>query len=303
MNTIGELAVLDANAAAAPGSADKMPSLVVSPETGASSPLLKVNFDSRIFMLILLFAMSFARSVPAFAQSLPAPRTILWAWQRSEDLSYIDPQEFAVAYLACSVLLSGSEVKTIWRQQPLKVPIQTVLIPVVRLDTDTKHPASFDAKMLHDLTALITRAASRPRSSGIQIDFDARLTERVFYTQVLTELRQSLPPNTPISITALASWCLFDNWLTGLPVSETVPMMFSLGNERAKVLNYFSAGNQFRHAGCCDALGISLEDPPVNALMIPLTKHRKIPLRLYVYTKSAWTREKVDKVRLLAGDP
>lgn len=28
------------------------------------------------------------------------PRTILWAWERPEDLEFLDPREFAVAFLA-----------------------------------------------------------------------------------------------------------------------------------------------------------------------------------------------------------
>ncbi|MBY0550082.1 MAG: DUF3142 domain-containing protein [Candidatus Obscuribacterales bacterium] len=261
---------------------------------------------SRItFSLAILLTILLAQSIPrtSSAATLQSPRTILWAWHRSEDLSYIDPREFAVAYLACSVLLSGNEVRTNWRQQPLKVPERTILMPVVRVDTDPKQTPTLDSKMVRNLTGLIARIASRPRSSRIQVDFDARLSERDFYRQLLTEVRQTVPAQMPLSITALASWCLFDNWLANLPVSETVPMMFSLGTERTKVLNYFRSGKQFLHPGCCDALGVSLEDSEVNALMIPLSKQRKIPPRLYVFTRSAWTREKVETVRLLAGDP
>lgn len=255
------------------------------------------------FLALMLLMLLLVTSAPSGSATLQSPRTILWAWQRSEDLSYIDPDEFAVAYLACSVLLSGTEVKTIWRQQPLKVPERALLIPVVRVDSDRKRTPTLDSKMVRDLTALIARTAGRPRSSRIQIDFDARQSERDFYKQLLTEVRQSVPAQIPLSITALASWCLFDNWLSNLSVSETVPMMFSLGADRAKILNYFRSGKPFLHKGCCDALGVSLEDSEVNALMIPLSKQRKIPPRLYVFTRSAWTEKKVETVRLLAGEP
>lgn len=202
----------------------------------------RIQLLPRILPTLLLLLM---HSIPTSrAAALQSPSTILWAWQRSEDLSYIDPDEFAVAYLACSVLLSGNEVKTIWRQQPLKVPDRTILIPVVRVDSDGKRTPTLDSKMVRDLTALIARTAGRPRSSRIQIDFDARQSERDFYKQLLTEVRQSVPAQIPLSITALASWCLFDNWLSELPVSETVPMMFSLAPKEQKYLTTSVPGNR-----------------------------------------------------------
>jgi hypothetical protein len=35
------------------------------------------------------------------------PRVILWAWDRSEDLSFIDPHKAGVAYLARTLYLEG----------------------------------------------------------------------------------------------------------------------------------------------------------------------------------------------------
>jgi len=33
----------------------------------------------------------------------------------------------------------------------------------------------------------------------------------------------------PLSITALTSWCAYDDWISSLPVDEAVPMFFRMG--------------------------------------------------------------------------
>jgi hypothetical protein len=62
--------------------------------------------------------------------------------------------------------------------------------------------------------------ARRPGISGIQVDFDATASERRFYRELVIDLRRLLPDSVPLSITALASWCLDDNWISGLPADE-----------------------------------------------------------------------------------
>src|SRR2546425_7092673 len=47
------------------------------------------------------------------------PRIVLWAWERPEDLSPFDPQRFAVAFLAQTLILKGDDVVLNPRRQPL----------------------------------------------------------------------------------------------------------------------------------------------------------------------------------------
>lgn len=230
------------------------------------------------------------------------PRKILWAWKRAENLSSIDPQEFAVAYLACHVFIEGEEVKWQWRNQPLKLPEHTSVIPVVRIDVMHKEKAALSEEQLKKTLHLIERAASAENSAQIQIDFDALETERGFYRSLLERLRKTLPSSMPISITALVSWCLFDNWIQNLPVDESVPMMFSLGTEREKVLLHFRSGKDFLDKRSRQSLGLSLEDAGVNQLMIPITQQRKMPVRIYVFTRTAWTDKKIHTARTMLSN-
>src|SRR5258708_4017127 len=72
-------------------------------------------------------------------QSAPAnrmrrlPHVILWAWERHEDLSFIDPRKVGVAYLAGTLYLRGDRVVIRPMRQPLIVPEDSFMIPVVRI--------------------------------------------------------------------------------------------------------------------------------------------------------------------------
>ena len=89
--------------------------------------------------------------------------------------------------------------------------------------------------------------------------------------------------------------------MSDLPVVETVPMMFSLGRDRQKILFYFKSHTQFLAKSCCDSLGISLEDSEVNDLIIPKIKQGATPIRVYVFTKTRWTAAKVQEVQSILG--
>jgi hypothetical protein len=50
-----------------------------------------------------------------------SPNVILWAWERPENLEFVDSNKISVAFLAQTIELSDNEVKLISRRQPLKV--------------------------------------------------------------------------------------------------------------------------------------------------------------------------------------
>lgn len=233
--------------------------------------------------------------------ALELPIKVLWAWERAEDLSKIDHKEFGVAFLSCHVFIKGEKVIPHWRNQPMRVPDGTIVEPTIRIDIDRSEKATLSDAQIEQIVRVVTKAAKARNTAQVQIDFDALQNERNFYCQLLEKLRQELPESTPISITALASWCLYDNWIKNLPVAETVPMMFSLGRDRQKVLMHFRKGGNFLDARCNQSLGLSLEDTETNELMIPLLKKRKMPARVYVFTRTPWTDKKILEVHSLLG--
>lgn len=253
-------------------------------------------------LLLQMQAIAAEKSASKPSLQISTPNKILWAWKRAEDLSDIDPHQFGVAYLACHVFIDGNNIKWETRNQPLKIPPRTKVVPTVRIDVIRREKPELSNQQIEKIAWHIQKAARVANAAAIQIDFDALESERPFYRSLLQYLRKTLPSTMPISITALASWCLFDNWITDLPIDEAVPMMFSLGREREKVLLYFQKHHDFLDERANGSLGLSLEDTRVNELMIPIAQKRKIPVRVYVFTKTAWTPKKIQAVKSLLGE-
>ena len=72
---------------------------------------------------------------PPFERRMKAvPRLVLWAWERPEDLRFLDPQPVAVAFLAGTVELRHAEMGFRPRLQPLHVSRRMKLLAVVRVE-------------------------------------------------------------------------------------------------------------------------------------------------------------------------
>lgn len=216
---------------------------------------------------------------------------MLWAWERPEDLSFIDPRQVGVAYLAQTVTLSGEHCRTRPRVQPLKLPIGAKVCAVTRIEVDARQPTAFSPRQADMIVHSIEKIAAMHHLDAVQIDFDAKLDERQFYSSLLKQLRTALPPNVGLSITALASWCLYDRWLADLPVDEAVPMMFRMGHDRQKVLLHFQGSRGFAHAVCSNSLGVSLDEPDVNTVIEKLLVEPASAPRVYVFSPHRWTKE------------
>jgi Protein of unknown function (DUF3142) len=209
------------------------------------------------------------------------PRVILWAWERPEALHFIDVQAVGIAFLARTLYLTGSDVIIRPRLQPFSAPPNTQLMAVVRMASDRWRPPDLSASQSEMVTAAIAEVGALSGIQALQVDFDAAVSQRPFYRGVLHQLRRQLPTSMPLSITALASWCIFDDWLTGLPVDEIVPMVFRMGADQHRVRRYLAEAD-FRAAACRHSLGISTDEP------MPALRPGR---RLYVFHPHAWRLE------------
>lgn len=215
------------------------------------------------------------------------PQTILWAWERPESLEFLDPREFAVAFLAQTLILKGDEVIFKPRRQPLHVGEETKLIAVTRIESQktTGTPTSLSPAQRRKLVDLVLKTPQLKNVSAVQIDFDAALSEREFYRSFLNELRQQLPDNVPLSMTALASFCIGDRWLEDLPVDEAIPMIFRMGADSDTIKSFLAGGNDFNEPLCRRSYGIATDEP----IQLKL----KQPRRRYIFNVRAWTAEDV----------
>ena len=207
------------------------------------------------------------------------PRVILWAWERPEDLRFINPQEIGVAYLAATITLSGDRVAIRPRLQPLALAPATRRIAVARIETDNRTRPLFSDEQRRRVVAALTALSQGEEVAAVQIDFDARASERTFYRALLVDLRNELPVTTRLSITALASWCLGDNWIADLPIDEAVPMLFRMGSVNQPYLHLAQSRSDARQE-CRGALGVSVDEPrSVDA----------VRRRIYIFNPRPWT--------------
>ena len=212
------------------------------------------------------------------------PRIVLWAWERPNDLSFPEARGIGVAFLAVTVSLAGDTITIRPRLQPLAVLRQSPLVAVARVETDRNRRPQFTDGQLHRAASTIARLGFTPGIAGVQIDFDAQASERRFYGDLLREVRQALPPAMALSITALASWCMEDGWVGGLPVDEAVPMLYRMGPDARDILSRLDKGKDFANDLCRRSVGVSLDE------QIPMLPKGR---RLYVFTPGSWSRKSV----------
>jgi len=205
------------------------------------------------------------------------PRTTLWAWETPSSFLDIDPQRFAVAYLDQTIVVEDG-IHVILRRQPLAIAPHTRLIAVTRIEA---HPGATDLSdpaLPTKLAGIIADSLTRRGADAIQVDFDARQSQRPFYSSVLAALRRRLATRVPLSITALASWCAYDDWIGDLPIDEAVPMYFRMGPDHPASeipgWNY-----PVREPLCRGRAGVSMDEawPKLET-----------GTRLYVFHRGAW---------------
>lgn len=216
---------------------------------------------------------------------------MLWAWERPEDLRFIDPETTGVAFLAQTIILKNDEVMRIGRRQPLRVPDGSFLMAVTRIETGkgAENRAELSADQASRTAGLIERTLELPHVKAVQVDFDAVVSERKFYRTLLSELKKSLPEKTPLSITSLASWCVGDRWFRDLPVDEVVPMAFEMGTDSAKIRAFLSDGNDWSEPACRESYGLLAGDPLVGSV--------DSSRRIYFFKRSAWAPSDNEQVK------
>lgn len=210
------------------------------------------------------------------------PPVILWAWERPEVVNFIDPSEVGIAFLAKTLRLRGKKVIIRPRLQPLQVPRSTVLMAVARIEVDRFEPPPFSSDQQAQVVSAIAELTRLSNIAALQVDFDATTSERAFYRGVLYDLRSRLPKAIGLSITALASWCIHDDWLSGLPIDEAVPMLYRMGVDRKQVLLHLEAGRDFRPALCRQSIGVSTDEPRSR---LPAGR------RVYIFHPRPWSEE------------
>ncbi len=211
------------------------------------------------------------------------PKLMLWAWERPEDLRGLDPAKVGVAYLCQTLTVQGDRLIRAPRLQPLRVPPSAKLMAVTRIEVGRATPLAA-SPALRDAVVDAVLHELRSGVLGVQIDFDAKLSERPFYAELLRELRRRMEPKMPLSMTALASWSFSDDWIKDLPVDEAVPMCFDMGADTPFILKRLGAHHDFRSPLARRSTGVGLQQP------LPWMPGRLFEQRrVYVFSHEPWT--------------
>lgn len=243
-----------------------------------------------IFFAILILACKPHNQVNPKLDS-EMPNKIIWAWERPEDLRFLDSKEYGVAFLAQTIFLENDRVTPKPRRQPLEMAPGTYVIAVTRIETNkkTNQRPNYSPEMIEKTASLVRSTLELPEVKAIQIDFDAVLSEREFYRLVMKKIRERLPADTPLTMTSLASWCTGDAWFNDFPVDEAVPMAFQMGSDEEKIKTYLRNGNDWREPLCRGSYGISIDDP----LNVELKPGR----RVYYFKNSAWVQAGLEGIK------
>jgi hypothetical protein len=214
------------------------------------------------------------------------PPTIVWAWERREDLRWL-PGGVGVAYVASAVDLAGPRIRIAPRAKPLLVNADTRVIPVVHVDASWREPPELNTAqrqaLVDQVLIVARRAAVQNGVRVVQLDFEARLSQREFLADVVRDIRAQLAPTTALSITALASWCMGDYWLSNVQADELVPMAFRMGRDSERLRRQL-AQQGFVHSRCQDAVGLATDEPLAG-------KAATQAKRRYYFSPTSWTPE------------
>jgi hypothetical protein len=218
---------------------------------------------------------------------LDLPPLMLWAWDRDDDLRFVDTRTTGVAALAATLTLRGEGVALAPRHNPLALPEGVSRVAVAHVETDRAEPPALNAEQLRRFVDALAAVSDEVPHRVLQIDYEAVASQRDFFIDAIAALRRRLP-GAAISVTALASWCFNESWTGRIEADEVVPMLFRMGYDGRRVRARFENGGDFQGTQCRSSFGIATDELPA-----------KLPpgRRVYVFSPRRWTSQSYDIVR------
>ena len=239
-------------------------------------------------LVVLLLALAGDRMTGSRAGvRVDLPPLMLWAWDRDDDLRFVDTHTTGVAYLAATLTLRGEGVALTPRHNPLALPEGVSRVAVAHVETDRAESPVLNAEQLRRFVETLAAVSDEVPHRVLQVDYEAVASQRDFLIDAIAALRRRLP-GAAISVTALASWCVNESWTGRLVADEVVPMLFRMGYDGRRVRARFANGGDFRGTECRSSLGVATDELPA---VLPPGR------RVYVFSPRRWTPESYDIVR------
>lgn len=207
--------------------------------------------------LLLAALIGFASPGVRAAEALP--QVLWWYWDRPAAQLPPPAPGIGAAVVVAHVLLSGEAAIRQRRRSALPLPDTVAILPVIHVEIDPGRPFAGTPAQLAALRDAVTEAATHGATDWVQLDFEARQSQRDFWRASVDAIKAALPRHTRLSVTALASWCHGDRWLADAPVDEVVPMYFRLGRARQHYVARSAAG--VSEPLCAHAHGVADDEP------------------------------------------
>ncbi len=158
------------------------------------------------------------------------PRLTVWAWERREDLSGVDPRMTAVAYLARTVEVDGRGVRVVPRRQEMLLPAADGLVRIAVVRIEVANGTVLDADSARRVAEAIVGVVGASSIPPLRDETAQRWGTRGFVTK---DVRSQVTEATPESPQDVRS-----------QVSEARP-----GAPRDEDLSECSQKHDKRHAG------------------------------------------------------
>jgi hypothetical protein len=218
---------------------------------------------------------------------LDLPPLMLWSWDHSEDLRFLDSRDTGVAFLAATLTLRGESVDLAPRHNPLALPQGVRRVAVAHVEIDRAEPPIVSGEQLRRFVEALAAVGEEVPNRVLQVDYEAVASQRGFFIDAVAALRRRLP-GAALSVTALASWCANESWTGRLAADEVVPMLFRMGYDGRRVRSLLAGGGDFRSDECRSSVGVAIDELPAS---LPPGR------RVYVFSPRRWTPQSYEMVR------
>jgi hypothetical protein len=239
-------------------------------------------------MPFILLILTLLYPAAAFAQQAA------WLWDEAR-LPAWSSHEAAV--LQRHILLTGDDILLRPRKRWPALPPSTLVTPVLHVEVSTVNPPANIERSRAIIISALLDAAAASSSGWVQLDMEAKPSQRVFYRSLVKDIRAALPSRLKLSVTALAWWCRSPAWLDDLAADEVVPMFFRMGKDSAAMRAILEQSPATLHASCRSrSAGFSPQEPFAPAVSRRYAKN-------YWFDRYAWKRDGADLPPLSRSTP
>ncbi|MRW91982.1 hypothetical protein GJ699_18475 [Duganella sp. FT80W] len=219
---------------------------------------------------------------------------IAWLWDEAQAPAWSLRE---VAVLQRHILLSGDQIQMRPRMRWPALPPGALVTPVLHVEVSIVNPPVQIERARPLILHAMMDAAAVSSTGWVQLDMEARPSQRAFYRALVKELRAALPSHIKLSVTALAWWCRSPAWLDDLAADEVVPMFFRMGRDSTAMHALLDLSPDTLHPSCrAGAAGFSPQEPFARNVVTRYTK-------TYWFDRHAWKRGDADLPPLSRNSP